>query len=49
MVVQQVQTVSTSLTLAKPCNYNLLNLDNPETINTIKNSICKGASNDQLT
>lgn len=38
----------TALAEFKPQQTNLINLDSPTTIDTIKNSICKGANNDQL-
>jgi len=40
--------MSTALTTFKPQQANLVNLENPTTIETIKASICKGASNEQL-
>lgn len=41
-------STSTALAEFKPQQTNLINLDSPTTIDTIKNSICKGANNDQL-
>lgn len=41
-------STSTALAEFKPQQTNLINLENPTTIDTIKNSICKGANNDQL-
>jgi hypothetical protein len=38
----------TALTTAIQTQTNLVNLESPTTIETIKNSICKGASNEQL-
>jgi phage recombination protein Bet len=41
-------STGTALAEFKPQQTNLINLDSPTTIDTIKNSICKGANNDQL-
>ena len=40
--------IANHLAIVNPAQYNLVNLDNPTTIQTITNTICKGASPDQL-